>query len=129
MKYAVMMVGALALGGCATVTDGVGQDITLTSNAEGAMCSISQGGVEIVPASPVPATHTLRRQGGNLIVTCAADGYETETTALMAGAHPMTVTGVLLTGGLINIGTDMVSGAMHEYQDQAYIHLRKKSVL
>lgn len=129
MKFLLLPVAALSLSACATFTDGTSQGITLSSNAPGAACSISQNGVEIVPATAVPATHVIPRRGGNLIVSCAAEGYEPETTALVTGKHPMAVTGVLLTGLVINTGTDAASSAWHESQKEAYIHLRKKSVL
>ena len=125
MKFLVVPALALALSGCATVVDGAYQDITLTSNAEGATCSIVQNGVEVVPASPVPSTHTIAKNAGNLNVSCAADGYEPATVALMAGKHPMAVTGIALTGALINVGTDALTSSWHEYQDRAYIHLLK----
>ena len=128
MKFLLVPAAALALSACSTITDGTSQDITLTSNAP-AECSITQQGIEIVPATAVPATHNIPRRGGHLMVTCAADGYETQTVALMAGKHPMAVTGILLTGMLINTGTDAATSAWHEYQDQAYIHLLKKSSL
>lgn len=128
MKYFLLPAAALALTACSTLSDGTTQAISLTSNAP-ASCSISQNGVEIVPATPVPLAHTIARRGGNLIVSCAADGYETETVALVTGKHPMAVTGVLLTGALINTGTDAATSAWHESQNQAYIHLRKKQAL
>ena len=128
MKILLVPAVALALSACSTITDGTSQDITLTSNAP-AECSIAQNDVEIVPATAVPATHSIPRRGGHLMVTCAAEGYETQTVALMAGKHPMAVTGILLTGMLINTGTDAATSAWHDYQDQAYIHLLKKSSL
>ena len=129
MKYLLLSAAALALSACATITDGNKQPITLTSNVEGASCSISQNGAEIVPATPVPASHTIARAGGNLIVSCAAEGYETETVALVTGKHPMAVTGMFLFGLPVNLGTDAASSSWHDSQNQAYIHLRKKSLL
>ena len=128
MKILLVPAVALALSACSTVTDGTSQGITLSSNAP-ALCSISQNGVEIVPATAVPATHKIGRASGNLIVSCSAEGYEPETVALVTGKHPMAVTGILLTGMLINTGTDAATSAWHESQNQAYIHLRKKSAL
>lgn len=128
MKHLLIAVSALALTGCSTLMDGTSQGITLTSNAPGAACSITQNGVEIVPATPVPATHEIGRRGGNLIVSCAAPGYQPETVALVTGKNPLAVTGVLLTGMLINTGTDAVSSAWHESQNEAYIHLRKNAL-
>lgn len=128
MKYLMISVAALALTACSTLTDGTTQGITLTSNAPGAACSITQNGVTIVPSTPVPATHTIGRAAGNLIVNCGAPGYQSETVALVTGKHPMAVTGALLTGVLINTGTDAVTSAWHESQNKAYVHLRKNTL-
>ena len=125
MKYLGLLAAAALLSACGTLEGGSTQDITLNTNAENATCSIRQNGVEIVPAAPAPATHNIARRSGNLFVTCSAPGYETQTVALIAGKHPQTVTGMLLTGALINVGTDAISGAIHEYQNAAYVHLTK----
>lgn len=128
MKHALMIAAAaFGLAGCSTFNEGSNQGITLTSNAPAA-CSISQNGVELVSATPVPATHDVVKRSGDLIVTCAAEGYEPATVALVNGKHPMAVTGVLLTGMLINTGTDAVTSSWHQAQNQAYIHLKKKGI-
>lgn len=125
MKYLGLLAVAATLSACGTLEGGSSQSITLNTNADNATCSINQNGAEIVPASPAPATHTIERRAGNLMVTCAAPGYATQTVALVAGKHARTVTGVMLTGVLFNVGTDAFSGGIHEYQNEAYIHLVK----
>lgn len=129
MKFLLLGVAALGLSACATITDGTSQGITLTSNVDGAQCGIEQNGVQIVEPATVPATHNITRRGGNLIVTCSAEGYETEKVALVTGKSPLAVAGMLLIGLPANTGLDAATGAWHESQNQAYIHLRKKSVL
>ena len=125
MKYIGLLAAAALVSACGTLEGGSTQGIKLNTNAENATCSINQNGVEIVAAAPVPATHQLVRRSGNLLVTCSAPGYNSETVALVAGKHARTVTGVLLTGALINVGTDAISGGIHEYQNEAYVHLTK----
>jgi len=127
MKYLGIVAITAMLSACGTLEGGSSQGITLNTNAENATCSISQNGVEIIPASPAPATHQVPRRSGNLLVTCSAPGYTTETVALVAGKHPRSVVGVMLTGALINVGTDAYTGGIHEYQSEAYIHLMRAS--
>ena len=127
MKYLGIVAITAMLSACGTLEGGSSQGITLNTNAENATCSISQNGVEIIPASPAPATHLVPRRSGNLLVTCSAPGYTSETVALVAGKHPRSVVGVMLTGALINVGTDAYSGGIHEYQNEAYIHLMRAS--
>lgn len=124
MKSLSVLGAALILGGCATVVDGRYQNVDLSSNAAGANCGITQNGVQIVEPQPVPATHTIRRRSGNLIVTCEAPGYQPTTKALMAGRNPKTVVGHL-PGILLGVGADAALGGLADYQDSAYIYLVK----
>lgn len=124
MKTVAMTVAALTLAGCATVLDGTRQTITLESNAEGAICGITQNGRQIVSPSPVPAQHTLQRVQGNLIVTCEAPGYETGRIALVAGKNPKTVA-LALPIALANAGADTALGGIDWYQDRAFVYLKK----
>ncbi|MEM9062397.1 MAG: hypothetical protein AAGD13_18205 [Pseudomonadota bacterium] len=129
MKYLGLFAVAAVLSACGTMEGGTSQDITLRSNADNASCSIAQNGAEIVPATALgeskTITHSIPRTSGNLFVTCSAPGHNSETVALMAGKHPRTVAGVLLTGALINAGTDIALGGWDEYQNEAYIHLTR----
>ena len=125
MKYLTMTAAALLMAGCATFDSGPTQGITLTSNVPEAKCSISRNGAEIAPALQVPVTHQVERRPGHLHVTCAAEGYETAKVVLVNGKHAMTVTGILLTGVLFNVGTDALSHSWHEAQNAAYVHLVK----
>lgn len=124
MKRLTVLLAALALGGCATIVDGTSQQIQLTSNAPGATCGIKQNGVQIVAPVAVPATHTLRRRSGNLIVTCEAPGYQPSTQALMAGKNPLSVVGNM-PGMVSGAGMDSLLGGIADYQDSAYVHLKK----
>ncbi len=125
--FMTLAAAAGLLAGCATIADGTQQTISLDSNVEGALCGISQNGQEIVAAAPVPTTHLLPRVSGNLIVTCTADGYETSTVALMSGKNPKTVV-LAMPVMLFNAGADRALGGIDEYQDRAYIHLKRARV-
>lgn len=128
MKRLSFLAAALMLGGCATIVDGTSQQVQLTSNAPNATCGITQNGVQIVAPAPVPATHTLARRPGNLIVTCEAPGHEARTLALMTGANPLAVVGHMAYVP-IGAGADGVFGGLPEYQDSAYVYMTKKSTL
>lgn len=124
MRHLILTTALLALGGCATIADGTMQPVTITSNAPGAECSIAQNGVEIAPPTAVPNTFELRRRDGNLLVTCEAPGYATESVALVTGKNPKTIGGHAwnsLSFGLV----DVVSGAVNVYQGQAYVPLQQ----
>ena len=124
MKHLILPAALLALGGCATIADGSMQPVTITSNAPGAACSIAQNGVEIVPSTPVPNTFELRRRDGNLLVTCEAPGYRTESVALVTGKNPLTVTGHMWNSMALGL-VDVFTGAVNEYQGTAFVPLQQ----
>ncbi|MEM7060159.1 MAG: hypothetical protein AAF557_21465 [Pseudomonadota bacterium] len=124
MKTLSVLLAALALGGCATIVDGRYQNIELTSNAPDATCGITQNGVQIVEPQAVPATHSIRRRSGDLIVSCEAPGHQPTTKALVAGRNALSVAGHL-PGVLLGAGADAALGGLAEYQEAAYIYLVK----
>lgn len=124
MKHLILPAALLVLGGCATIADGSMQPVTISSNAPGATCGIIQNGEEIAPATPVPNTFELRRRDGNLLVTCQAPGYSTETVALVTGKNPLAVTGHMWNSMTLAL-VDVFSGAVNEYTNTAYVPLQK----
>ena len=125
MKTLATWAALVALGGCGTIADGTRRRSRWTSNAEAAMCGITQNGREVVAPAEVPARHVLPRVSGNLIVTCEAPGYETGQVALIAGKNPKTVA-LALPVMLLNAGADKALGGIDWYQDRAYVHLVRK---
>ena len=124
MKRIALIAAAFVLTGCATVVDGTQQTISIDSNAEGAVCGITQNGRQVVSPAAVPAQHLLPRAQGNLIVTCEAPGYETGKLALIAGKNPKTVVlGLPLL--LLNATADSALGGIDWYQDRAYVYLKQ----
>jgi hypothetical protein len=63
---------ALSLGGCATVVNGVHQDLTFASDPEGAVVALSTG-----QSCTTPCEYSLRR-GHDLRVDFRKDGYKPE---------------------------------------------------
>ena len=124
MKFFALGLAALTLAGCATVIDGTQQTVSLSSNADGAICGITQNGRQIVAPAPVPASHLLPRVQGNLIVTCEAPGFETGKVALVAGKNPKTVA-LALPVVLANAGADSALGGIDWYQDRAHVYLKR----
>lgn len=125
MRILASLCAVVTLAGCATIVDGTQQTISLTSNVEGAMCGITQRGVQVVAPAPVPVTRILPRTSGNLIVTCEAEGYETAKVALIAGKSPKSVVlnaPAIVTGAL----ADTALGGIDWYQDRAYVYLKRK---
>ncbi len=103
-----LLLGSVALTGCATITRGTTEQLTVLSDPSGASVRLSNGFTGITPA-----TFTLPRKG-NVIVTFSKDGYESvdvPVSASLSGAGTAGFVGNALIGGIIGGGVDIATGA------------------
>lgn len=69
----LILIAAALCGGCAYVTDGAVQDVTvLTPGANNAECKLSVGSVQYIYAPPM--TRSIQKSGENMVVDCWAPG-------------------------------------------------------
>lgn len=119
------VLGTAFSSGCATVTRGTTEQITVQSDPSGASVRLSNGFTGITPA-----TFTVPRKG-DLMVTVSKDGYETSDVALpsqLAGAGTAGFLGNALIGGIIGGGVDMATGAtLSHVPNPLKVSLVKKS--
>jgi hypothetical protein len=104
---------ALTMAGCATVTRGTTDQITVTSEPPNAEVTTS-----LSQACTTPCTFTVGRKD-EFTVKIAAPGYKTQeipvrTRVAAAGAAGM-AGNVLIFGGLVGVAVDATSGAMLEH--------------
>ena len=107
----VMAVACLLLGGCATVTRGTTQALTVDSTPIGATASFSNG-----ERCDTPCTLTLKRKYPVAVEVCRP-GYATVTTRIVSeisGAGGTAMAGNVIVGGVIGAGIDAGSGAMKD---------------
>ena len=105
---AACLTAAAFLSGCATVTRGTKEELTVQSTPSGAHVRLSTGQTGVTPA-----TFTIPRKG-DLSVTVSMDGYETQEVFLsskLSGAGTAGFLGNALIGGVIGGGIDVISGA------------------
>lgn len=94
--------------GCATVTRGTTEQLTVTSAPTGATVRLSNGFTGVTPA-----TFTVSRKE-ELMVSVWKDGYEQQdvkVTTALAGAGTAGLLGNVLIGGIIGGGIDVATGA------------------
>lgn len=141
MRLIHVVLLALALGGCATVTRGTETDVVFESSPAGAevrtqlvdMCSLSEcrtdspddpsaPPVAAVPPTPGPNCNTpcsvrvARKKA--IVATFTKAGYEPQTVNVplrMANAGAAGLAGNVLIGGIIGVGIDAASGAALEH--------------
>jgi hypothetical protein len=103
---------ALALGGCATVTRGTGEQIQVNSDPQGAEARTSLGFQCITPC-----TLNVQRKD-EFSITIAKPGFEPQTVPVMtrvAGAGVAGFAGNVLVGGIVGMGVDAATGATLEH--------------
>jgi len=126
-KMERMIVGILLcvlgmVSGCATVTTGTGQSITVVTekNVESAKCELTdiKGGKWYVDNTP--GTVIVTRGDGPMSVVCKKDGFKS-TTLMVEEVIAGATLGNIILGGGIGIFVDAMSGAAQRYPDQIIV--------
>lgn len=103
---------AFVLAGCATVTRGTTDQMTVTSDPSGARVTTS-----LAQSCETPCTFTVGRKD-EFVVTITADGYKTQEIPVktqLAGAGAAGFAGNVLLGGVIGMGVDAATGSTLEH--------------
>jgi hypothetical protein len=114
------------LGGCATVTRGTTNQVTVSSEPLGAEAVSSTG--LICPMTP--CTWEVSRKT-EFAVTFKKQGYQTQQAQVgtkIAGSGAAGFAGNLVLGGIIGMGVDAASGAtLEHYPNPVFVTLRPLS--
>ena len=115
-KVSFLVSAALAVQtmGCATLTKGTTQQVTLnTPGAPGATCTLASEGIgsKIVTT---PASLVLDKSQHAIAVTCKKPCFQDGVGIISSNTEAMSA-GNLLFGGVVGLGVDAASGAMNKY--------------
>jgi PEGA domain-containing protein len=119
-KWGIVALAA-ALGGCASVTRGTTENISISSTPSGAEATIS--GLDVPTACVTPCAVTAKRNA-DISVAFAKPGYETQVVELtkeVPGAGAAGFAGNILAGGLIGMGVDAYNGAAQDHKPNPVI--------
>jgi hypothetical protein len=109
-----------SIAGCATITKGTTQAITLdTPGAAGSQCTLTSSTVGKMTVI-TPATVTLDKGQDNIKVSCKKECYSEGVGIISSNVEGMAA-GNILVGGVIGLGIDAASGAMNKYSEQNQI--------
>ncbi|MEL6226438.1 MAG: translation initiation factor 2 [Pseudomonadota bacterium] len=112
--FLVFSIFALGLGGCATVTKGTTQPITISSNPPGADCDLRREGAGLIAQVRTPGTVEVSKSFRDIQIRCNKAGYQETVATLSSQAEAMTF-GNVLVGGLVGFAIDAGTGAMTKY--------------
>jgi hypothetical protein len=113
---------ALLLSGCATITKGTQQTITISTDPAGAVCDLTRDAKPLAVVNPTPGSIPIEKAMGSISILCKKPGYQDAAGALASEFQAWTFGNIIL-GGLIGIAVDAASGAMHEYPTMVTITL------
>lgn len=113
-RIAFALVAVSLLTGCATVTRGMSEQVTFTSEPSGASVRTSTG----LQCSATPCTFDISRKS-EFIATFTMPGYKSQEVAVkteLAGNGAAGFAGNVLIGGVVGMGTDAVTGATQDHK-------------
>jgi len=108
--------------GCATLTKGTQQTITVATDPPGAACTMSRDAKAVAVVNPTPGSMPIEKGAGTISILCKKQGYQDAAGVLASEFQAMTF-GNIIFGGLIGIVVDAASGAMHQYPAMVTITL------
>lgn len=103
-----------SLTGCATITTGSGQAITVNTDPEGADCTLTRNGVVLARVNPTPGAIHVEKSSTDLAVQCVREGYLDAGGNIGSEFQPATFGNIIL-GGIVGVVVDAASGAMTKY--------------
>ena len=127
MRLFEVLAHAAALGGCASVTRGTTENISITSTPAGAEATIT--GLDVPTACITPCAIVAKRSA-DITVSFAKEGYEPEIVALtkeVPATGAAGFAGNVLAAGLIGMGVDAATGAAQDHKPNPVIVTLKPS--
>lgn len=113
---------ALSLPACATITSGTSQPISVISEPPGASCSLQREGSIIGIVNPTPGTIQVSKSGRDIAIRCTKAGYYAGITPLPSQFQAMAAGNILL-GGVIGAAVDAATGAYAKYPETVTVVL------
>jgi uncharacterized protein YceK len=114
MRSLLAVLGVTLVSGCATITTGQNQTLTVeTPGCNGATCKIlNDKGAWYVTATP--GSTVVSRSYNDMTIRCEKDEYKSTPAVFSSKTKAMTF-GNILIGGIIGVAVDASTGAAYDY--------------
>lgn len=112
---------SVMLGGCASVTRGTTENISISSTPSGVEAVVS--GMEVPTTCTTPCAVVVKRNA-DISITFQKEGYEPQIVPLsrdIPGSGAAGFAGNLLLGGVIGMGVDAATGAATDHKPNPVI--------
>ncbi|MBN8955255.1 MAG: hypothetical protein J0H17_01435 [Rhizobiales bacterium] len=112
---------ALLCAGCATIVEGTTQPIRVEANAPNFRCQVSRNGEMLGESTSQQPMVTVSKSKDDLMISCAAPGYQERAETLSSNLSSATVASFfLLDFGIV----DAATGAWKKYPDRITLLLQ-----
>ncbi len=116
----VVAVCLIASGGCASITKGTTQSVSLdTPGVPGASCTLASEGIG-TKVVQTPISLVLDKSQHNIAVSCKKECYNDGIGIIPSHTEAMAA-GNIIAGGVVGLAVDAASGAMNKYNDSNQI--------
>ena len=112
--YAALLALVVLSTGCATITKGTNQTVTVDTDPSGATCTLTREAKTLAVVNPTPGSVSIGKSSVPITVVCKKVDFLDAAGTLTSQFQAMTFGNVLF-GGLIGVAVDAASGATHEY--------------
>jgi hypothetical protein len=120
MRWGWVLLGAVCLSACSTITRGTTQAVAInTPGADKAECELRSEGIGVKNVVS-PATIVLDKSQHNVEVTCRKKCF-TEGKGVIASHTDEMTAGNIIVGGVVGLAVDAGSGAMNQYEPQIQV--------
>lgn len=113
MRVVCVVCAGFFLSACASIISGTDQDITFTSNPEGAACDVVRNG-ETLAQVTTPETINVKKTKHDITVACNMGGFH-ESTVFVKSEIQDSTWGNIVAGGGIGWAVDSARGADNKY--------------
>ena len=119
LKALLLVFALLVLAGCGAISHGTSQNISCATIPAGASVRSADG-----TTCSTPCTVSLKRKKDD-VLTIEREGYETVTLPVRSALSKASAGSILLPGGLICWGVDVISGGgYHLVPEQVHVTLK-----
>ena len=113
----------LVLGGCASITNGTTQEISVSSDPDIADCTLTREGASLGTVT-TPGKVKVKRDTRTIRVDCIKEGHEDGRVYMNARYDAATAGNIILLPALsIGMAVDQASGASHRYDEAVMVRL------
>lgn len=111
----------LALASCASLVEGMTQQITVVTDPAGARCALMRQGAVLGTIDQTPASIVVAKTRDDITITCSRAGYKQARFVNHSGLAQVTYANVLTAG--LGSALDAAAGSDNKYQSQVTIPL------